>query len=426
MSTNEIEYQLKINSKNIQIKILTDLLSQNKIRIPLSPPSPVDTKSLDDIMRETCSLFNKINQNSKMVYIENNNDYFIEEEEEEEEMHQQPRKKKKPNKKNTSNVNINRNLFVEIFETMRTSRTHKKILGEYIKLKMATLSQIDIHSYIEILMEHYTIIGEICVFKSYAKKRKEEIMSQAFCPLDMRLLLSHGKLPDIVMNVGQTFINPDDVDHLKQSLRTTIYYGSNKESLVENFLNYGTAVITLKQNIDLYLVKQKHLVYLVGDNDNNDPFRYYFLCKETKNKKYWEMDCRLDEFISVFIKNVSTYLIGIFRALYHDVFHDNLYRRDFVKSGIIFEHDCEQLLSNLCTLATYKEISKLLRHGIKSSLSHIEDVAHDVFVLKSDDKLLKAELEKRESEVDLDILTMLFDDLSRDDAGSLYSLYFKK
>ena len=323
MSTNEIEYQLKINSKNIQIKILTDLLSQNKIRIPLSPPSPVDAKSLDDIMRETCSLFNKINQNSKMVYIENNNDYFIEEEEEEEEMHQQPRQKKKPNKKNTSNVNINRNLFVEIFETMRTSRTHKKILGEYIKLKMATLSQIDIHSYIEILMEHYTIIGEICVFKSYAKKRKEEIMSQAFCPLDMRLLLSHGKLPDIVMNVGQTFINPDDVDHLKQSLRTTIYYGSNKESLVENFLNYGTAVITMKQNIALYLVKQKHLVYLVGDDDNNDPFRYYFLCKETKNKKYWEMDCRLDEFISVFIKNVSTYLIGIFRALYHDVFHDN-------------------------------------------------------------------------------------------------------
>jgi hypothetical protein len=184
--------------------------------------------------------------------------------------------------------------------------------------------------------------------------------------------------------------------------------------------------MTLKQNIDLYLVKQKHLVYLVGDDDNNDPFRYYFLCKETKNKKYWEMDCRLDEFISVFIKNISTYLIGIFRALYHDVFHDNLYRRDFVKSGIILEHDCEQLLSNLCTLATYKEVSKLLRHEIKSSLSHIEDVACDVFVLKSDDKLLKAELEKRESEVDMDILTLLFDDLSRDDAGSLYSLYFKK
>jgi hypothetical protein len=138
------------------------------------------------------------------------------------------------------------------------------------------------------------------------------------------------------------------------------------------------------------------------------------------------MDCRLDEFISVFIKNIGTYLIGIFRALYHDVFHDNLYRRDFVKSGIILEHDCEQLLSNLCTLATYKEVSKLLRHEIKSSLSHIEDVACDVFVLKSDDKLLKTELEKRESDVDMDILTLLFDDLSRDDAGSLYSLYFKK
>jgi hypothetical protein len=430
MSTNEIEYQLKINSKNIQIKILTDLLSQNKIRIPLSPPSPVDTKSLDDIMRETCSLFNKINQNSKMVYIENNtdNDYFIEEEDDEDEEIKSNRPRvKKTVKKITSNVNINRNLFVELFETMKTSRTHKKILSEYIKLKMATLSQIDIHSYIEILLEHYNIIEEICVFKGYAKKRKEEIMSQAFCPLDLRLLLTNGKLiPDIVVNVGQTFINTDDVDYLKQSLRTTIYYGNNKESLVENFLNYGTAVMTLKQNIDLYLVKQKHLVYLVGDDDNNDPFRYYFLCKETKNKKYWEMDCRLDEFISVFIKNIGTYLIGIFRALYHDVFHDNLYRRDFVKSGIILEHDCEQLLSNLCTLATYKEVSKLLRHEIKSSLSHIEDVACDVFVLKSDDKLLKTELEKRESDVDMDILTLLFDDLSRDDAGSLYSLYFKK
>jgi hypothetical protein len=53
-------------------------------------------------------------------------------------------------------------------------------------------------------------------------------------------------------------------------------------------------------------------------------------------------------------------------------------------------------------------------------------MSRDVFVLKSDDKLLKAELEKRESEIDLDILTMLFDDLSRDDADGLYSLYFKK
>ena len=424
--SHEIECQLKINNKNIQIKILTDLLTQNRIKIPVPLCPQNEEKSLDDIMRETCTLFNKINRNSKMVYIENNNDYFIEEEEEEEEEEKIHRQKKKKPSKNTSNVNINKNLFADVFETMKTTRTHKKILNEYNKLKMATLSQIDICSYIEILLEHYNIIGEICVFKSYTKKRTEEIMSQAFCPLDLRLLLIHSKLPALLVNVGQTFIIPDDVDYLKQSLTTTIYYGSNKEALVENFLNYGVALITLKQNIEMYLTNQKEVVYLVGGDNESDPFRFYFLYKEKKSKKYWEMDCRLDEFITVFIKNISTYLIGIFRTLYHDVFHDNLYRRDFIKSAIIFENDCEQLLSNLCTLATYKEVSKLLRNTIKSSCAHVEDMSRDVFVLKSDDKLLKAELEKRESEIDLDILTMLFDDLSRDDADGLYSLYFKK
>ena len=427
---NAIEYQLKINNKDIQIKFLADLLVQNKIKIPLSLSPPDDKKSLDDIMRETCSLFNKINKNTKMVYIENTDNNFCIEEEEEEELSLASIKRKK--KKNTMNVNINKNLFLDIFENMKQSRSHKKIISEYIKLKMATLSQIDIYSYIEILLEHYNIISEICTYKNYTKKRRDEIISSSFCPLDVRMLMyqnTRSKLPDININVGQTFINTDDVDYLKQSLSFVIYHGSNKESLVENFLNYGVAVMTLKQNIDLYLINQKkHIVYLLGndDEDDNDAFRYYFLSKETKNKKYWEMDCRLDEFITVFIKNISSYLIGIFRSIYQDVFHDNIYRRDFIKSAIIFENDCEQLLSNLCTLATYKEISKLLRKEIKLNCSHVEDLKNDIFVLKSDDKLLKMELEKRELEVDFDMITMLFDDLPQSDAESLYSLYFKK
>lgn len=428
MDNNDIECQLKINNKDIQIKFLTNLLSQNKIKIPLTLPKDHENKSIDDIMRDTCSLYNKINRNSKMVYIEENSatNICIEDDDDEDDDDEPPRAVITQAKK-ISNVDINKDMFNDLFETIKTQRTHKKILSEYNKLKMATLRQIDPSSYVDIIISHYDVLCGICKGKNYTTKRTDEVLSMAFCPLDIRLLLTKGHLPKtmthLVATIGNTFIDSDDVNYLKQSLGTTIYYGNNKESLVSNFLNYGTAVMTLKQNMDVYFVNQKQMAYL--PDDDGEDFRFYFLSRETKTKRFWEMDCRLDEFITVFVKNISTYLIDLFRKIYFEVFHDYVYRSDFAKSAIIFENDGEQLLSNLCTLATYKEISRLLKTEIKKYCA-VKETDNDVFVLKSDDAFLKAELDKRESEVDHEMIMMLFEGMTQDTAMSLYSYYMRK
>ena len=86
------------------------------------------------------------------------------------------------------------------------------------------------------------------------------------------------------------------------------------------------------------------------------------------------MDCRLDSFAGIFIKNVSDYIIQIFRSIYVDIFHDNIYRADFAKKAIIFENDCEELFQNMCLLSNYVKTSNLLRKVIKTHCLYKEDV----------------------------------------------------
>ena len=425
---------LLLNSKDIQIKYLIELLQENKITIPSSfNTSSSSDKTFDDIMKDTCSIYNKHTKNTKMVYIDNVDcDFEIDYDDDDDDIIAPPSSPQK-NITTTSTIATHKTEFETIFTNLKTIRTPKKLLSEYVKLKMSTLSLIDVKTYTEILLEHHLIIGEICTSKNYTKKRTEEIMSLCYSPLDLRLLcyqMNRSKYPkNLPINVGQTFINSDDIDYLKKSLLTSTYKGNHKEKMISNFLNYGIAVVTLKQNIDVYLSSQnvkKYVVYLKEEDDTTDegdPYRFYYLNKETKKKKHWEMDCRLDGFISIFIKNVTNYLVRLFRTIYHDVFHDNLYRENYAKSAIIFENDCDQLLRNLCVLVNYKATSALIRQTIKTNCSYIEDPSVDVFALRSDDKLLKKELEKRETEIDYDVLEMLFDDIPKDKVDGLYLFY---
>ena len=429
-----IKQTLLLNSKDIQIKYLIELLDTNNITIP-SLYSTLPDKTFDEIIRDTCSLYNKHTKNTKMVYIDNVDCEFDIEEGEDEDCDDviAPPSSPKKNNLTTPVISTHKTEFENIFSSLKTIRTPKKLISEYVKLKINTLSLIDVKTFTEILLNHQIIICDICTIKNYTKKRTEEIINLCYSPLELRLLsyqMNRSKYPkNLPTNVGQTFINSDDIDYLKKSLLNSIYKGNHKEKMISNFLNYGIAVITLKQNIEMYLINvKKYMVYLsdVTEEDNedgNDPYRFYFLNKETKTKKHWEMDCRLDGFISIFIKNLTNYLVRLFRTIYHDVFHDNLYRENYVKSAIIFENDCDQLMRNLCVLINYKETSSLIRQTIKSNCSHVEDPSVDVFALRSDDNLLKKELEKRETDIDYDVLEMLFDDIPKDKVNGLYLFY---
>lgn len=426
--SREEEQQLLLASRDIRNQFLINLLTTHKIPFPTSL---LDSHlTLEQSMEEVCLLYNKHSQNKRMYVIENTSDdeYVIIEDEEEEVFIQ-------PGKDDGTligeSILESKVQFDSVFENFRTIRTPKKLLAEYNKIKLDVLARMHTKTYIEMLLDHTKIISEICDIKKYNKKRTDEIMRLSFSPLDYRLLLYQmnrskfdKNLP--TNNVGEMTV--DYIDSLKQSLYISRYTGRQKEKIISNFLNYGSAVTTLKVSIDFYLSDNKFIVYLKDDfeDDSDDPFRFYYLCKESKSKKYWEMDCRLDGFVSIFIKNVSNYLIQLFRTIYNDVFHDNVYRKDYKKSALIFDTDCEQLLQNLCTLCNYKDTSRLLRNVFKTNCTH-EETSLDLFALKSDDKLLKKELEKREKEVDYNLVEMLFDNITEDEVHEVYMKnYFKQ
>lgn len=426
--SREEELQLQLASKDVRNQHLISLLIANKISFP---SSLLDSKlSLEESVEEVCSLYNKHTQNRRMYVIENtSDDEYVIIEDVEEEVFLQP--KKDDGTTTGESIAESKTQFDSIFEIFRTIRTPKKLLGEYNKIKLDVLSRMTTRTYIDMLMDHYKTITAICELKKYNQKRTDEIMQLSFSPLDYRLLLyqlNRSKFDNTLhaKDVGE--MNVDYIDVLKQSLRISRYTGRQKEKIISNFLNYGSAVTTLKVSIEFYLSDNKYIVYLKDEHedDSDDPFRFYYLHKESKTKKYWEMDCRLDGFVSIFIKNVSNYLIQLFRTIYNDVFHDNVYRKDFYRSAIIFDNDCEQLLQNLCILCNYKDVSLLLRNVFKTHCSHTESPI-DEFKLKSDDTLLKKELEKREKEVDYNILEMLFDNITEDEVHEIYMKnYFKQ
>ena len=425
MRQNKDGEKLILLSKDARIKYYENLLKENKISFPEESAS-----SFESIMEETCSLYNRYMKNKKMYCIENTStdNYLIIDDDVNED----------------DSVSLSESIpchdeqisefyseFERLFESFSKLRTYKKVLSEYSKKKLELLKIMDMHLYLEMSLQHCKMIIEICDTKNYNLKRKDEIMRLCFSPLDLRLLLYQMNRSKFDKNLPTSDIGEmsvDDVDDLKKSLYISRYRGNKTEKIITNFLNYGTAVITLKQSMELYLSNNKFIIFLQDESvvDDKDPFRFYYLEKETKTKKYWEMDCRLDGLVSLFIKHVSQYLVQLFRTIYHDVFHDNLFRKDFQKSAIIFDNDCEQLLQNICLMTTYKDVSLLMINTIKSNCSY-KETENDVFRLKSDDKFLKKELENREKEVDLNLLVMLFDNIDESDVHDLFGKnYFKQ
>jgi hypothetical protein len=383
-------------------------------------------------MEETCSFFNKYAKNSKMYYIENNViDYVIENDEDEfDEDDKEYYLIEDVKEESVINLEF-KDKFVKIFDALLTIRTPKKLLNEYIKLKFEVIKQVNIKTYIEMLLEHCKHIYSVCETKKYTKKRTDEIMKMSYSSLDLRLLsyqMNRTKYDvNLPTNVGETFMDVDEISYLKESLLFSRYNGNNKEKFISNFLNYGSAVVTMKQMLEFYLINNNNnIIYLeTNDIDDDDPYRFYHFRKKIINKKHWEMDCRLDGFTNIFLKSMSNYLIQLFRKIYDDVFHDNIYRKDYIKSAIIFENDCDQLIQNLCLLCNYKEISRLLRNVVKKNCSY-KETKNDVFALRSDDNFLKKELENREKEIDYSMIEMLFDNITADEVHEIYSKNFIK
>ena len=310
--------------------------------------------------------------------------------------------------------------FQDTFIALKQSRIYTKILIDLSRKRMSIFGRMSLASYQNLLFEQIKMMEGIFREKNYTEKKSSTIISKGLTPLESRLIAYGSYI--------QTHIEIDEIQKLEISLELEKY--SPKEyvqydsvAFVNYFHNYGLVLFSMKKNLERYLFNRYdfwNVVYLqLPKNTKDDPYSFYILERVTKEKRYWKMDCRLEDLSSNLISSILPYMIGMFRKLYKDVFGDNDFRNDFSSKCQITECDCEQLLQNIILISQPKEFYNLVREMVVGKATYIP-TENDKFNLYGDDSLQRKRFHDKE-DVDLvDIIKQLFDDITSVQAVDFY------
>jgi hypothetical protein len=317
------------------------------------------------------------------------------------------------------------NIFKESFENIKQTRTYSKSLDIIKKARLKLIECMPHDKYIKLVESHVKILENIFKnSKEFPNKKIIETVSKSMNSIDMRFI-SYGSYINTALEI-------DDIQRFKSSL---IFFNSNhtsfmpldKEELFRKFFTYGTALFTLKDIIEMFIPNcygYNSIIYVKLKNsvdEDTDPFSFYTLedvntVKKTE-KRYWKMDCRLEDFSNNFIDNIKPYLIELFRKLYFSAFNDNEFRKDYMTSSCLTEYDCEQLLQSIHILSKPKEFNNLLRNSIKKFCTY-SPTLNDKFNLHGDDNVQKKRFSKLKDDAEMlvESVKMLFDNITSADA----------
>jgi len=310
--------------------------------------------------------------------------------------------------------------FQETFVLLKQSRIYTKILSDLARKRMSVFGRMTLIAYQNLLSEQIRTIEAIFREKNYSEKKSSLIISKGLTPLESRLISYSG--------YTQTHIEIDEIQKLEISLdlekySPKEYVSYDSSAFVNYFDNYGLVLFPMKKNLERYLFNRYdfwNVVYLqLPKNNKDDPYSFYILERVTKEKRYWKMDCRLEELSSNLISSILPIMIKMFRKLYRDVFGDNDFRNDFSSKCQITECDCEQLLQNIILISQPKEFYNVVREMVISKATYIP-TENDKFNLYGDDSLQRKRFHEKE-DVDLvDIIKQLFDDITSVQAVDFY------
>lgn len=318
------------------------------------------------------------------------------------------------------NLEEARKNFNECFEKLKQSRVYTKILEDLARKRMNIFARMPLSDYQNLVSEHIRTIEDIFREKNYTDKKSIGIISKGLTSLESRLI-SYG-------NYTQSHLEIDEIEKLdkvldlgKQSSKQYTVY--NSLTIFNCFYNYGVILFPIKKNLERYLFNSYDLwniIYLpLPKNTDDDPYSFYVLERLSKEKRYWKMDCRLEDLSSNLIANLLPYMIGMFRKLYRDVFGDNDFRKDYNSKCQITECDCEQLLQNIITVGQPKDFYNIVRIIVKNKATYTP-TENDKFNLYGDDSLQRKRFHDKE-DIDLvDIIKQLFDDISSEEAVDFY------
>ena len=311
-------------------------------------------------------------------------------------------------------------IFEESFRDIEKNKIYTKTL-EQIKHTRLKIVGITVDEYYNVIKEHMERLTKIFQDKGLSEKTIMKNITTSLSSLEMRIV----SYPPYI----NTELVIDELTKYKKCIMYSInfpkkYIPFNYDEIFKTFFNHGTILSTLRDCIERNLINVygfTNLVYIqIPKSTDNDPFSFYHLKKIENKKRYWNMDCRLEDLSNKFIDNIRPYLIDMFRKIYFDVFCDNDYRENFLSKMAKVELDVKQIIQNICLLCNPKKFNKFLRNIIKDKATY-KVTANDIKNLSSDDSTQRRRFENEKEKIDpVEIIKLLFDNISSEEAVDYY------
>lgn len=318
---------------------------------------------------------------------------------------------------NIDDVKLN---CIELINKLPQNRVYTKILEKIRRNRISIFPLLTIKQYENLLLEHISMIEKIFEEKNYTGKKSNSTILKGLTALESRITYYN--------EYNKKHLDIDEIQTLEKVLESNFihekeYVPFNINNISTNFYNYGIVLLSMRQNLSSHIFNRygfNNIIYLpLAKNTKEDPFSFYILNKVDKTKRYWIMDCRLENTSNTIISNLLPYMISIFRKLYNRVFGDNEYRENYYSNCQITECDCQQLIQNIFILGQPHQFYNLLRTLVieKSSYNPTEN---DKFNLMGDDSLQRKRFQNSEDIDHIDITRQLFDGVTSEEAVDFY------
>jgi hypothetical protein len=311
-------------------------------------------------------------------------------------------------------------IFDECFKEIETNRVYTKSLNLLKNTRMRIIG-ITIDEYTNLLKEHLERLTKIFQDKAISEKISTKHITLSMSSLDLRII---SYAPYI-----NTELIIDDLTKFKRCILFTLNFPKyfvpfSYDEFFKTFFNHGTLLSTMRDCIERNLINIygfNNIVYIpIQKSNDNDPFSFFHLKKIENKKRYWNMDCRLEDFSNKFIDNIRPYLIDMFRKMYFDVFCDNDYRYNFLQKVSKIELDLRQIIQNICLLCNPKKFNKFMRKIVKDKATY-KVTANDIKNFSTDDSSQRRRFENEKETIDpVEIVKLMFDNMSSEEAVDYY------
>ena len=390
-------------------------------------------KTIIDLQNEIHSLKNSLSKNSnteeedeKVIKYRKPNSKYIEIiPQQNREDHIEEISKIYDTKRQTSkSFNEAKIIFKQYFDDLPSLKfeAQQKTINEMKKIRMDLFKVTPYDKYKTMLDDHITNLTSFYTSnKNYQEKRLNNYLLKSLNSIESRILF--------FPNYQTLSLERDEIDTLESCLEFSGNFEKecvifSNDYFLKKFHNFGCVVLSIKKLIKNYLFNaygfNNYIYLLYKKSSDEDPYTFYKLVKIEKGILHWEIDCRAEHLTNNFISDVLPYLTFLFRKIYRDVFHDNIYRKDYSKTNTVTEYECEQLLRNIFILSDQRQCCDIFRELIKENASkHAED--KDKFSMFGDDSIQREKFSNHKTNTDniLNTISTLFDNMNMEDAVDL-------